>query len=186
MAKGPRTPDRDDVPPVLKHPSLARQAKGDPPDPPRVLGPCVVLAPLDRRLEQDLLSTLEQAGLSPRVEHDPHLAMAEACLLRREARQRRGIGGSADPAPLILIEDPSDEAVTMVEAMIHHVADIPIMRYAHGSLSPLQAGASDDAHGTPPELVDPPVVIQPPRGREVTDDELASLLRAASGDGSGS
>lgn len=154
--------DRRDVPPVLQHPSVKTRA--------RVLGPCVVLAPLDQRLGDDLLRTLDAQGLSPRVEHDCWLAMAEACLLRREARQVRSTGAPAEPAPLVMLDEPDAQASDMLQSMARHVPDIPVLRYADGALHVV-------AEATAPEDdAEPPVIIQPPRNREVSDDELASLL----------
>ncbi len=150
-----------------------RLVRGDEEPPPRVLRPAVVLARPDVALPDALHQALLDEGLSPRVEHDPRMAMAEACLLRREARQRRGAGGQqADAAPLVLIDQDFDETTELLRAMKHHVPDIPVLRFDGKSLRRM--------HEPPMDTPEPAVVIQPPRTPDLNEAELATLL---SGDG---
>ncbi|MCP4759397.1 MAG: hypothetical protein GY894_01030 [Planctomycetes bacterium] len=137
---------------------------------PRVLRPCVVLAQASQPLDETLHAALHEAGLTPRVEHDPRMAMAEVCLLRREARQRRGAGGDQDePAPLVLTTTQQQEVDGMLAAMQKHVPDIPILRFDGAALV--------SVHASTPEAA-PPLVVNPSNSPELTDDELATLLSA--------
>ncbi|MDP7070536.1 MAG: hypothetical protein QF561_04215 [Phycisphaerales bacterium] len=135
---------------------------------PRVLRPCVVLSPASQPLDESLHAALQAAGLTPRVEHDPRMAMAEACLLRREARQRRGAGAdSTEPSPLVLISSDHREVASMLESMQQHVPDIPILRFDGANLVSLHASTPEPA---------PPVVVSPSGSPELTDEELSTLL----------
>ncbi|MDP7028658.1 MAG: hypothetical protein QF733_00370 [Phycisphaerales bacterium] len=152
-----------------------RLVRGDEQPPPRVLRPCVVLAQADQPLPDTLHQALLEAGLSPRVEHDPRMAMAEVCLLRREARQRRGAGGNqTDAAPLVMIAEAGSEASNLLQAMQQHVPDIPVLRFDGQDLRSM--------HEPPPATPDPPVVVQPPHTQEVNEEELATLLSGVNKD----
>ncbi len=166
------------MPPREKKPrgpqtTAPRMPEGQDDTPARILVPCVVLAPPSNPLSDAALRALQEEGLMPRVEHDPRMAMAEACLLRREARQRRGATGQSDrPSPLVLMQTPSDEVDAMLEALHRHVPDLPVLRMEGHRLEELTPAS------TP---VDPPVVAQPPSRPEVTTDELSSLLQGGAG-----
>ena len=137
---------------------------------PRVLRPCVVLAQASRPLDEALHSALQEAGLTPRVEHDPQMAMAEVCLLRREARQRRGAGGdSTELSPLVLTSIELREVNSMLDAMQRHVPDVPILQFDGAGLISIHSSTAEAA----PEVVD-----NPASSPELTDDELATLLDA--------
>ncbi len=137
--------------------------------PPRMLHPCVVLTPADTPLQDDHHRALAKASLTPRVEHDPHMAMAELCLLRREARQRRGASGDDQSmAPLVILTHPNDEVARLLTALAQHVPDIPVLQYTGSGFEEIQRGQPQ---------ADPPVIAQPPQGADLTSRELDSLLR---------
>lgn len=149
----------------------------DTPEPPQMLRPCVVLAPASRPLGDALHRALRAAELAPRVEHDPRMAMAEVCLLRREARQRRGAAPDPEqPAPLVLVAAASDEELLLLEALHTHVPDVPIFQFDGATLQRLHTPDASDAS-------EPPVIVQPPHRPEVTDDELSTLLSPKHVDG---
>ena len=140
-------------------------------DPPQIVRPCVVLASASEPLPEAFHRVLKSAGLAPRVEHDPRMAMAEVCLLRRESRQRRGITSeSQELAPLILVTTPQAEERVMLEAMLLHVPDVPVMQFDGAALQRVHTPDASD-------VSDPPVAVQPPKRPEVTDDELNTLLQ---------
>ncbi len=152
---------------AMPSPRLARG--DDTPEPPQMLRPCVVLAPASPPLDEALHRALRAADLAPRVEHDPRMAMAEVCLLRREARQRRGASPDAQQvAPLVLVAQPAAEERLMLEALHTHVPDVPVFLFDGASLQLLQTPDASDAR-------EPAVIAQPPRQPDVTDDELATL-----------
>ena len=150
-----------------------RLVGGDGADPrPSVLHPCVVLASASQQLADAFHKALLEEGLVPRVEHDPRMAMAEVCLLRREAKQRRGTGTDrSTAAPLILLDLTCPLTGELITAMRQHVPDIPVLHFDGTSLN------------TGHEAIEvvtkqPPVIVQPPRSTEVNEDELTSLLRS--------
>jgi hypothetical protein len=144
------------------------------PTPPRVRRPCVVLAPAEHVLDQAFLMSLEGQGLTPRLEHDPQMAMAEVCLLRREARQRATQQSeAADMPPLILIDPTQPHTANMVVVLQRLIPDIPIYVVdEHGAIC-LESSPDET---TPTDQAEPPMVIQPRRDVEVTDQELSVLL----------
>jgi hypothetical protein len=120
------------------------------PPPPSILRPCIVLAPIDSPMPAPLHEALHEANLAPRIEHDPRLAMAEACLLRREARQRAAAGLDADPCvpPIVLIAAPQGATAEMIDTLHRIVPDIPVLLLVGDQLGEL------DLHDDPsPELV---------------------------------
>ncbi|MDG1838114.1 MAG: hypothetical protein P8I91_04860 [Phycisphaerales bacterium] len=141
---------------------------------PCVLHPCVVLASASQQQLTDAFHTaLLEEGLVPRVEHDPRMAMAEVCLLRREAKQRRGTGADrSTAAPLILLDLTCQLTNELIAAMRQHVPDIPVLHFDGTSLNTVHK-ALDAA------TKQPPVIVQPPRSIEVNEDELMSLLRSS-------
>ena len=158
-----------------------RLVGGDGNDPqPRVLHPCVVLAAASQPLAEAFHKTLLEEGLTPRVEHDPRMAMAEVCLLRREARQRRGTGANrSTAAPLILLDLTCQLTSELIAAMRQHVPDIPVLHFDGATLNTMHE--ADDA-----VTKQPPVIVQPPRSTEVNEDELTSLLRSPTSHGKAS
>ena len=144
------------------------------PTPPRVRRPCVVLAPTEHVLDQAFLMSLDGQGLTPRLEHDPQMAMAEVCLLRREARQRATQQSeAADMPPLVLIDPTQPHTANMVVVLQRLIPDIPIYVVdEHGAIC-LESSADET---TPTDQAEPPMVIQPRRDVEVTDQELSVLL----------
>lgn len=146
-------------------PRLVQDSDHTPPQ--RVVRPCVLLAPVSQVLPDSLHAALSQAGLTPRMEHDPEMAMAELCLLRREHRQHRIGGQTSEPSPLVLAASPSEDTLTMLDALTRHVPDIPVLHF-DGSTLQTHRAASPDA--------EPPVVAHPPSKTDVSDAELASLL----------
>ena len=148
-----------------------RLVRGDEtPEPPRILQPCVVLAPASKPLDDALHLALRAEHLTPRVEHDPRMAMAELCLLRREASQRRGATSESEqPAALILVATPTNDEVQLLEAMQRHVPDVPVLQFDGTTLQHVHTPKGLDKN-------DPPVIVQPPIHPEVTDEELSTLL----------
>jgi hypothetical protein len=150
----------------------------DTPEPPLMLRPCVVLAPASKPLDDALHRALRTAQFAPRVEHDPRMAMAEVCLLRREARQRRAASADPEqPAPLVLVASPAAEERLLLAALHTHVPDVPVYQFDGAALQQLHTPDASDA-------VEPPVIVQPPHQPEVTDDELSTLLTPRQEDGS--
>jgi len=163
--------------PTKARPSPRLVRGSETPEPPQMLHPCVVLAPASQPLDNALLRCLRSADLVPRVEHDPRMAMAEVCLLRREARQRAGASADAQqPAPLVLIAAPGAESRRLLEAMHTHVPDVPILQFDGATLQRLHTPDASDAS-------EPPVIVQPPLRPEVSDDELSTLLSQRPDDG---
>jgi len=100
------------------------------------------------------------------------MAMAEVCLLRREARQRRGAGGQqTEAAPLVMIETEGEETAALLQALQHHVPDIPVLRFDGTRLRSM--------HEPPAASPEPPVVVQPPQTPDVNEAELVTLLSGA-------
>ena len=124
------------------------------------LQPCVVLAGLDTPIPEPLHHALHEAGLTPRIEHDPRLAMAEVCLLRRESRHRtaRGEPHTAH-APLVLLATPAGATQDMIDTLGRVLPDIPLLLLRGKTLDTLHA-------------------VEPPSG-DVDPDEIMSLLGRA-------
>ena len=132
----------------------------------RPLRPCVVLTSLERPVPEPLHQALHEADLAPRVEHDPRMAMAEVCLLRREMHERAAIGVDEDAPlpPLVLLGAPTDAQAVMVDTLQRMVPDVPVLMLVGntlGELDPPFAGTTDA-----PALPDATVV----------PDEIESLL----------
>ena len=89
---------------------------------------CVVLAPVDQPVDPMLHAMLSEKNWSARVEHDPRMAMAEACLARRERQLRAAWQTHSGLIPgLVILSHPrADEVDSMRTAMERHVPDIPI------------------------------------------------------------
>jgi hypothetical protein len=105
-------------------------------------------------------TALNEAGLVPRIEHDPRLAMAEVCLLRREARHRAASGEQPDSyAPLILLTSPTGAIQDMIDTLAQVLPDIPLLLLSGKSLNTLHA-------------------VEPPKS-DVDADEVMSLLGRA-------
>ena len=104
---------------------------------------CVVLTPLDRPVEPGVYGILSDRGWSARVEHDPSMAMAEACLVRRELQLRAAWQSITDLIPgLVLLPHPDQEAIeAMQTSMARHVPDIPIWTSRDQSLEPMNEAA---------------------------------------------
>jgi hypothetical protein len=148
-----------------------RLVRGDEtPEPPRILQPCVVLAPASKPLNDALHRALRAEHLTPRVEHDPRMAMAELCLLRREASQRRGATSETElPAALVLVATPTGDEVLLLEALRRHVPDVPVLQFDGTTLEQVHTPKGIETR-------EPPVIVQPPVRLDVTDDELSTLL----------
>lgn len=104
---------------------------------------CVVLAPMDRPVDPLLYAALSERGWSPRVEHDPRMAMAEACLVRRELQLRAAWQLSSGLVPgLVLSPHPEPEDVeAMRTSLARHVPDIPVWSAQGQELEPLNEAA---------------------------------------------
>ena len=104
---------------------------------------CVVLAPLDRAVDPQVYAALSERGWSPRIEHDPRMAMAEACLVRRELQLRAAWQSTSGLVPgLILAPHPEpDDVDAMRTSMARHVPDIPIWTTHGHQLEPLNESA---------------------------------------------
>jgi hypothetical protein len=120
----------------------------------RPLRPCVVLAGLDSPIPQPLHNALQQADLAPRIEHDPRMAMAEACLLRREARERAALGldDMTSPPPLILLVSPEGAVADMVSTMKRLVPDVPVCMLVGEALATLEDPATPSPELVPEEI----------------------------------
>lgn len=98
------------------------------------------------------------------------MAMAELCLLRREAAQRRPVTSESEhPASLILVASPTADEVHLLEALQRHVPDVPVLQFDGAALQRIHTPEGHIKH-------EPPVIVQPPGRPEVTDDELSTLL----------
>ena len=140
------------------------------PPPQRIVRPCVLLAPASGTLPDALHAALAAEGLTPRMEHDPEMPMAELCLLRREQRQRPQGDAPQAPAPLVLAAPPLDRTIAMLDALARHVPDIPVLQFNGTSLC---------THRAAEVSADPPVVAHPPASAEVSEAELSTLLSNA-------
>ncbi|MCH2138308.1 MAG: hypothetical protein MK074_04580 [Phycisphaerales bacterium] len=119
------------------------------------LRPCVVLAALDSPIPDALHHALQAADLAPRIEHDPRLAMAEACLLRRETRERAALGlEDALTPPLILLSPPEGAAGEMVDTLQRIVPDIPVLMLVGEALGELDAGGPEPTADLVPDEIE--------------------------------
>ncbi len=148
---------------------------------------CVVLTPLDRSIDPGLYATLAARSWTPRVEHDPRMAMAEACLVRRELQLRaawQDLETSLVPGLILLAEDHSDEVESLRIAMDRHVPEIPIWTARDGELVPINdaAAETEDPESTSIAADEdlPPLVFHPADGRRdaepLSRDEVSMLL----------
>ncbi|MEE2906370.1 MAG: hypothetical protein VX527_00910 [Planctomycetota bacterium] len=150
---------------------------------------CVVLAPLDRPVDPQVYAALSERGWSPRVEHDPRMAMAEACLVRRELQLRAAWQSNSGLIPgLVLAPHPEpDDVDAMRTSMARHVPDIPIWTTHDHQLEPLNESARISsriqetmAHIETPSAETPALVFHP--GDEdlapepLSREEVAMLL----------
>lgn len=152
---------------------------------------CIVLAPMDRQVDPRVHALLSDRGWSAHIEHDPRLAMAEACLARRELQLRAAWQTYSGQVPgLLLLSHPeADQVDAMRAAMARHVPDIPIWTLQNGLLEPLNDAArvtARDVHepeSSPvmPGLDSPALVFHP--GDEsyspepLSREEVAMLLQ---------
>jgi hypothetical protein len=100
---------------------------------------CVVLAPLDRQIDPQLFAALAERGWTPRIEHDPRMAMAEACLVRREIQMRAAWQQASGQTPGIILAtaEPRGTIDAMQASMARHVPDIPVWSARGDALEPL-------------------------------------------------
>ena len=152
---------------------------------------CVVLAPVDQPVDPMLHAMLSEKNWSARVEHDPRMAMAEACLARRERQLRAAWQTHSGLIPgLVILSHPrADEVDSMRTAMERHVPDIPIWTVQNHTLEPLNdaARASNqiqqeqvDSQTTLPD--DPPALVFHPGDEQfapepLSREEVAMLLQ---------
>ena len=145
--------DHDDTPLDLTDSTWSPMLKGDgaaavP------LRPCVVLAGLDTPIPEPLHQALHEAGLTPRIEHDPRLAMAEVCLLRRDARHRMASGQPhSDLAPLVFLRQPTGGTQDMVDTLQRSIPDVPLLLLAGDTLQLLHAVEPQSADIDPDEIL---------------------------------
>ena len=148
---------------------------------------CVVLTTLDRSIDPSLYATLAARAWTPRVEHEPRMAMAEACLVRRELQLRaawQDLGASMIPGLILLGEDQPEELKPLQSAMARHVPEIPIWTVRSGDLVPineaaLQTSASEAVE--PMEDDDVPSLVFHPgdesrRAEPLSREEVSMLL----------
>ena len=152
---------------------------------------CVVLAPVDRPVDPEVHAMLSDQGWSARVEHDPRMAMVEACLARRELQLRAAWQTYSGLTPgLVILSHPQvDEVDAMRTAMDRHVPDIPIWTAQNRSLEPLNEAArtatriqQDDHQSNVGESVDPPALVFHPGDERfapepLSREEVAMLLQ---------
>ena len=143
---------------------------------------CVVLAPMDRQVDSRLHALLSEQGWSARIEHDPRMAMAEACLARRELQLRAAWQTYAGLIPgLVILSHPeADEVDAMRTAMNRHVPDIPIWSAQNHSLEPLNDAArasaqikAKDTTSAPAVMDDPPALVFHPGDEQFTPEPLS-------------
>ncbi|MCH2136675.1 MAG: hypothetical protein MK101_08850 [Phycisphaerales bacterium] len=119
-----------------------------------VLAPCVVLAALDTPVPQTLHGALHAAALSARIEHDPAMAMAEVCLLRRSARQKAADGATGEALPpLVLLSQPTDAAAEMVHELERLLPDVPVLLLQGSQLVQLAAASVPQPQVDPDEIL---------------------------------
>lgn len=136
------------------------------------MAPCVVLVPREHAFDEQLPQLLSDRGWSPRLEHDPRMAMAEACLIRRELQVRNAWEEEPMPIPgLIVVEPDSIPAWEAFRAaMVNYVPDIPIWRWNGTELEVVHG-----ALPTKPEVssTHPPLQFKP---APLSHEEVSMLL----------
>ncbi len=152
---------------------------------------CVVLAPVDRQIDSRLHVLLSDRGWAARIEHDPRMAMAEACLARRELQLRAAwqTYSGLIPGLVILSHPEADQVDAMRTAMDRHVPDIPIWSAQNHSLEPLNDAARTctqiQQNGPDPLMEDrenPPALVFHPGDESfspepLSREEVAMLLQ---------
>ena len=141
---------------------------------------CVVLAPMDRTIDPALYTTLSERDWSPRVEHDPRMAMAEACLVRRELQLRAAWQLESGQVPgLVIASHPHVDLVdAMRTSMARHVPDIPIWTTNGSQIEPLNEAARTASHtkqSSPPikEDTEPPALVFHPASDDMVPEPLS-------------
>ncbi len=142
---------------------------------------CVLLAPLDRPVDPAIYGALSERGWSARVEHDPRMAMAEACLVRRELQLRAAWQSATDLIPgLVLLPHPDQSEVeAMQQSMARHVPDIPIWSARGQHLEPLNEASrrssrsQDDPGAVPPVESDSPALVFHPGDEDLAPEPLS-------------
>lgn len=139
------------------------------------MAPCVVLAAADQALDDRLPGCLAAMGWSSRIEHDPRMAFAEACLVRRSLQLQHAWDEVMVPLPGLLIVDPdrTDGVLELQEAARTHVPDLPLWRWNGDAIVPLDDSA---ARGEEPEDADDIPASYPFRPEPLTHDEVSMLL----------
>lgn len=138
------------------------------------MAPCVVLAPANQALGDRLPTCIAEMGWSSRIEHDARMALAEACLVRRNLRLRHAWDDEVVPLPGLLLVNPEEvEHLDELLAAVHeHVPDLPMWRWDGESILPLEP-AREESEPTP----DPPIPASLPfRPEPLTHDEVSMLL----------
>lgn len=141
------------------------------------MAPCVILAPADHPLDELLPRLLAERGWSARVEHDARMAMAEACLVRRDMHIRHAWDDQQIQFPGIILAVPErcGDVDALRNAMRNHVPDIPIWKYDGTAIIPLE-GTDPQLR---PEVPDPVPDIQSPipfKPEPLTHEEVSMLL----------
>tara|TARA_Y100000589_G_scaffold332052_1_gene388863 strand:- start:3452 stop:3937 length:486 start_codon:yes stop_codon:yes gene_type:complete len=146
---------------------------------------------MDRQVDSRLHAVLSEQGWSPRIEHDPRMAMAEACLARRELQLRAAWQTYSGLTPgLVILSHPEvDDVDAMRTAMNRHVPDIPIWSAQNHSLEPLNDAARAAAQIQGEELTsvtqatdNPPALVFHPGDEQfspepLSREEVAMLLQ---------
>jgi len=107
---------------------------------------CVVFSPPGRGIDEPLSDQLDARNWRATPVDDPHLAMAELCLLDRTAQARRA-SGDADSGELALVIVPPQAGDApcnlkdLVAAVKRYLPDTSVWLYMHGGLSSLKTGA---------------------------------------------
>ena len=141
---------------------------------------CVVLAPMDRTIDPALYTTLSERDWSPRVEHDPRMAMAEACLVRRELQLRAAWQLESGQVPgLVIASHPNVDLVdAMRTSMARHVPDIPIWTTNGSQIEPLNEAARTASQANQPSTAnqegsDPPALVFHPASDDMVPEPLS-------------
>ncbi len=136
------------------------------------MAPCVVLVPHEHAINEQLPRLLSDRGWSPRLEHDPRMAMAEACLVRRELQIHNAWETEPVPIPGLIVVEPDSipDWKEFRSAMVHHVPDIPIWRWNGTELE-----VEHDASASRPEEPPPPSPL-PFKPEPLSHEEVSMLL----------
>ena len=121
------------------------------------MAPCVVLVPSEHAIDEQLPRLLSDRGWSPRIEVDARMAMAEACLARREQQIHNAWEAEPMPMPGLIVVDPGSiqDWKEVRTAMLSHVPDIPIWRW-NGTELEMEHDASPSS-GTEEQPPPPPL-----------------------------